>query len=156
MFVSAEKFKQRLHAFFVPKHNWREVTVEELNPISNGWWPSWARKCSIERFKIELKKIISIGSDEKGWDFKHPSREVYTHKICTKGFTYCPLTSSSLKRRYTETVKWSTLSSYTFTRTYSLTPGLGRIASATNGGKTMASWMRKLQLINKSRYINTA
>lgn len=147
MFVSAEKLKQRLHAFFVTEHNWREVTIEELNPIPNGWWPSWARQCCIERFKIKLKEIISIGTNEKGWDFKKPSREeVYTKTLHT-GFTYWPLTSSSLNRRYSETVKWSTLSSYTFTRTYSLTPGLGRIAKATNGGKTMASWVKKLQCI---------
>ena len=65
MFVSAEKLKQRLQAVFVTEHDWREVTVEELNPIPNRWWPSWTRKRCVERFKIKLEKIIPIGTDEK-------------------------------------------------------------------------------------------
>lgn len=60
-----------------------------------------------------------------------------------KQITYSPSTSSSLKRRYSGIVNCSTLRSYTFTRTYSQTPGLGRTAIATNGGSTMASYFDK-------------
>lgn len=54
--------------------------------------------------------------------------------------TYCPSTSSSLKWRYSDTLNCSTLSSKILTRTYSQTPGLGRTAMATNGGRTIASY----------------
>lgn len=63
--------------------------------------------------------------------------------------TYDPLTSSSLKWRYSGTVNSSTTRAFTFTLTYSQTPGLRRIASATHGGDTIASYQLKNQRINR-------
>jgi len=53
--------------------------------------------------------------------------------------TYSLSTSSSLNRRYSATFRLSTLSSNALIRKYSQTPGLGRKAIDTKGGRTMAS-----------------
>ena len=53
--------------------------------------------------------------------------------------SYPSSTSCSLNCRYSGTLSSSTASSLTLTLTYSQTPGLGRMASATHGGITIAS-----------------
>lgn len=58
MFVHSEKIKQRLQTIFVTEHNWRQMTIEELNSISNRWWPCRSRKRCIERLKIKLQFIV--------------------------------------------------------------------------------------------------
>ena len=60
-----------------------------------------------------------------------------TQDLNNREIPYCPSTSSSLNRRYSATLKWSTLSLKTLSRTYSQTLGLGRSAIATKGGRTI-------------------
>lgn len=58
VFVGSKEIKQRLQTILVTEeHGWK-VAVEELNPISNWWWPAQAREWSIEWLKIQLRHMI--------------------------------------------------------------------------------------------------
>lgn len=105
----------------------------------------------VGRGKLALNGSKSSSSTNLSSDLIHQHEENYVTRqnvTCRKKldvsqkikFTYFPSTSSSLKLRYSETLNCSTLSSFTLTRTNSQTPGLGRTARATNGGRMIASW----------------
>lgn len=64
--VSSEEIKQGLHAVFVMEHFRREVSVEELDTISNGLGKSWARDGSSEWFKVQLKNEVAIAAALEG------------------------------------------------------------------------------------------
>ena len=60
--VEPEEFKERVHAFLVMEELGREVTVEELNTISNGLVESWSRERGCEWFKVQLKHEVAIST----------------------------------------------------------------------------------------------
>ena len=66
-------------------------------------------------------------------------------------FLHLPSTSSSLKCRYSAGCNSSTTRACTFTLRYSHTPGLGRTARATHGGKTMASYNIEIRKSTKQK-----
>lgn len=137
-----------MHALLVMEELSGKVTVEEFDTISNGFRESRARERGSEWLKVQLKHKVPIETAKiersqltiKTRDISHQISKI--NKIFTqkkKKLVYLPSTSSSLKCKYSETCNSSIIRAWTLTLMYSHTPGLGRRARATHGGKTMAS-----------------
>ena len=61
--MGSKEVEQWLQWLPVAKHNRRQVTIKELNTITNGWGSDGAREVRIERFKVKLKYKVSIDPD---------------------------------------------------------------------------------------------
>lgn len=127
------------------------ISKEDFSCSSRGSKQSLLRNITEDKWRFKNWTPLPIEDEREGRGTfalkgsKSSSRQ--------KGSLLGPSTSSSLKRRYSETVNCSTLSSKTLTRTYSQTPGLGLTANATKGGTTIASYTKINNLLLVSRWI---
>lgn len=60
--MHAKKIKKRCHAVPVMEHFSREMPVEELNSISDGFGQCWLRKGGGEGGEIQLKNKVTIST----------------------------------------------------------------------------------------------
>lgn len=80
--VCAEEFKQGMQAFFVNKQLWREMAVQELHAVANGFWEWRTRESGIEWFEVQLKhKIIHRAASSK----KNKRNSVATYELNWQG-----------------------------------------------------------------------
>ena len=159
--VGAKEVEQGVHALLVMEELWRQVPVEELHTIANGLGQRRTREGRIEWLKVQLKNKVVVGAEiykskrlqtiiyDLNLFFLNPTSPSFvviwnfsgkkSNMISLGANLYPSSTSCSLNCRYSGTLSSSTASSLTLTLTYSQTPGLGRMASATHGGITIAS-----------------
>lgn len=60
--VLAEEIKKRGHAFLVMEHFCREMPIEELDSVSDGFRERWLRERSGEGREIQLQNKVSIST----------------------------------------------------------------------------------------------
>lgn len=61
--VSAQEIKQRVHAVLVLEQFRREVAIEKLHSVANGFWQRRAREGSIEGLEIQLQLEVALAAD---------------------------------------------------------------------------------------------
>lgn len=77
--MHAEEIKKRGHAFFIMEHFCREMPVEELDSVSDGFRERRLRERGGEGCEIQLKNKVSIGTAPSKNQITTFSLRVYTN-----------------------------------------------------------------------------
>lgn len=78
--VSAQEIEQRVHAVLVLEQFRREVAIEKLHSVADGFRQRRAREGSIEGLEIQLQLEVALAADQNDRDEGYPYVQ-HQHKL---------------------------------------------------------------------------